>query len=311
MQDPFTGLPTLLTGRRLPGQEERLRLQHDHRGRLEALARLSALAAECGVATDPDRDLVTLPEDALSLLELGDPLWGSLGAAIRAWRKWVPLLRLEDFGFPADAENPLEEPNLALRRIGGGVEAWAFAEQALNTVYKFYLPIAGEAKQVGSAFEFRPGDESSYEAVARPGNYRELLEKLMLIEALGGMPTEIVAVTPEGVLVAKQALGDTLPQGEDMSLFLPQDLIEVPSRFLRANRDHPRLFFLEGVPHLVADLHARNFVRASDGRLRVIDLVAARWPDEALESPLVADWMRRVRSDPDASPLPPSRDEDL
>ena len=93
------------------------------------------------------------------------------------------------------------------------------------------------------------------------------------------MATEVVAVTHEGILVAKQALGEPLPQGDDMSRDLPGGLIEIPSRFLRANRDHPRLLFLGGGPYLVADLHARNFVRCADGRLRVIDLVAAPWPD--------------------------------
>jgi hypothetical protein len=44
-----------------------------------------------------------------------------------------------------------------------------------------------------------------------------LLEKLWLIHELGGMATEVVAVTPEGILVAKQALGDPLPQGDDVS----------------------------------------------------------------------------------------------
>jgi hypothetical protein len=124
------------------------------------------------------------------------------------------------------------------------------------------------------------------------------------------MATEVVAVTPEGILVAKQALGDPLPQGDDMSRRLPADLIEIPSRFLRANRDHPRLLFLAGRPYLVADLHARNFVRGTDGALRVIDLVAGPWPGP-MGDPLVAEWLERVRADPGAPALPASADEEL
>jgi len=312
MQDPFTGRPTRLEGRRLPDAAGRNGLQDDHRRRLEALARLSEIAAECGVAADPDRDLVTLPEDELSLLELGDPLWAAFGRAIRAWRSEVPLMRLEDFGFPEGADNPLEEANPRMQRIGGGVEAWAFASEDSGAVYKFYLPIEGEAKRVGSAFAFGPGDETQLNAAARPGEYRELLLKLWLIDALEGMPTEVIAVTPEGVLVAKQALGQVLPQGDDMSSRLPDGLIEIPSRFLRADRDHPRLFFLDGSPHLVADLHARNFVRAEDGRLRVIDLVAAPWPaDRTGGDASIRTWMERVRMDPRAPALPESPDSEL
>src|SRR5687767_4449726 len=314
MQDPFTGLVTCLCGRRLPGAEERRRLQHDHERRLEALARVRACATQCCVATDPDRDLVTIPEDAVALLELSDPRWAGLGEALSAWREMLPLRRLEDFGFPPDAENSIEEPNPRLRRIGGGVEAWAFASEYDGSVYKFYLP--REQKRIGSVFGFRHGDEALLHAEAKLGDYQALLEKLLLIHALGGMATEVIAVTPEGIVVAKQTLGEPLPQGDDVSGVLPRGLIEIPSRFLRANRDHPRLFFTDtgeaGRSWLVADLHARNFVRGSDGGLHVIDLVAAPWPHtHAAHGGLMDDWLERVRCDPMASVLPGSCDEDL
>ena len=276
--DPFTGKTTCIEGRRLPGAEERARLQDDHERRLEALARLGAAAEKCDLRahSDPDRDLVLLAEDEVALLEHSGPEWAEFGAAIRALRVRLPLRRLEDFGFHAEVEHPLEEPNARLRYLHSGVEASAFVAVADGSVYKFFLP--REEHAIGSVFGFRRGDETVLLAEAVLGDYRTLLEKLLVIHALGGMATEIVAVTPEGILVAKQALGESLPQGDDMSGSLPADLIEIPSRFLRANRDHPRLFFLHGQPWLVADLHARNFVRGIDGRLHVIDLVAAPWP---------------------------------
>jgi len=308
MQDLFTGQPTLIRGRHLPGAPERAALQHDHERRLAALAGLGAAAAECGIQADTDRDLVVLPEDEVVLLEAAGGPWSALSAAIRTWRRCLPLRPLTDFGFPLLGDNPLEEPNAQLHRIGGGVEAWAFAAVGDASVYKFYLP--REEKRIGSAFGFGPGEETALLAEAQLGSYRALLEKLLLIQALGGMATEITAVTPEGILVAKQALGDTLPQGEDMSGRLPDGLIEIPSRFLRANRDHPRLFFLASQPFLIADLHARNFVRGQDGALRVIDLVAAPWP-EAAGDPALAAWLARVRADPAASALPGAPDSEL
>lgn len=313
MLDLFTGKTTRLRGRRLPSQEERAGLQHDHERRLEALARLGAAAAECGVGEDSDRDLVLLAEDEISLLESAGGAWTELGAAIHAWRATLPLLRLSDFGFSEgeNIENPLEEPNARLQRIGGGVEAWAFAApEDGGSVYKFYLP--REGKMIGSAFGFGAGHESAMHAEASLGDYRALLEKLLLILTLGGMATEVVAVTPEGIVVAKQALGEPLPQGEDVSRVLPAELIEIPSRFLRANRDHPRLYFLHGRPWLVADLHARNFVRCSDGSLRVIDLVAAPWPERDIHrDPLAEAWLARVKLDPTAGALGVVNDDEL
>ncbi len=328
MQDLFTGQITRVRGRHLPGAEDRRALQDDHERRLAALARLGAAAAQCGVGENSDRDLVTLGEDEVALLVGAGREWDEFDAAIRAWRALLPLMRLDQFGFPAgdEIENPLEEPNEHLRRIGGGVEAWCFAAPGDGgSVYKFYLP--REEKRIGSEFGFRPGpfdklragDEAILHAEAGLGDYRALLEKLLLIHALGGMATEVVAVTPEGIVVAKQALGEPLPQGDDMSGALPAGLIEIPSRFLRANRDHPRLFFLgDGAaaatrPYLVADLHARNFVRCADGALRVIDLVAAPWPVEtaAARDPLIGEWLGRVLRDPAASALPGAHDDEL
>lgn len=310
MQDAFTGQETRIRGSVVPGPEEQGALQHDHERRLEALARLRAAAEKCGVRADSDRDLVLLAEDEVGLLEGAGGEWAALGEAIRAWRGLVPLMRLEDFGFAPTAENPLEEPNARLRRIGGGVEAWAFASEADGSVYKFYLP--REEKRIGSVFGFRRGEEATLQAEATLGDYRGVLEKLLLIHGLGGMPSEVVALTPEGIVVAKQTLGEPLPQGGDVSGVLPESLIEVPSRFLRANRDHPRLFFLGGEPWLVADLHARNFVRGADGALHLIDLVAARWPREhAAHDALMSEWLKRVRENPRAGVLRGARDDEL
>jgi hypothetical protein len=309
-EDPFTGKATRIRGRHLPGAGERQSLQDDHERRLEALARLGAAAAECGLRADSDCDLVLLAEDEVILLEGAGGAWAALGDSIRSFRELLPLCRLEDYGFPAEAENPLEEANPKLRRIGGGVEAWAFASEEDGSVYKFYLP--REEKTIGSVFGFRRGDEALLQAEAHLGDYRGLLEKLLLIHALGGAATEVVGVTHEGILIAKQVLGDTLAQGEDMSRSLPQGLAEIPSRFLRANRDHPRLLFLDGVPFLVADLHARNFVRGTDGMLHVIDIVAAPWPlDFTARDPLMAQWLERVRIDPGAGLLEAGNDAEL
>lgn len=310
MQDAFTRQPTQIRGRAIPSESVRAALQDDHERRLEALARLGTAAAQCGLRADSDRDLVLLAEDEISLLEAAGGEWAALGDTIRAWRARLPLRRLDEFGFPTDAENPLEEPNALMRRIGGGVEAWAFVAEADGSVYKFYLP--REEKRIGSAFGFRPGEEATLHAEAQLGDYRALLEKLLLIHLLGGMATEVVAVTPEGIVIAKQALGEPLPQGDDVSSVLPSGLIEIPSRFLRADRDHPRLLFHRDHAWLIADLHARNFVRAEDGALRVIDLVAAPWPNDGpAREQLIIDWLARVRLDPAASVLPGSPDDEL
>lgn len=308
LTDPFTGRETHLAGARLPGPEGWAAVLDGHRQRLRALDQLGQTAAQCSIATDKDRSLVLAAEDEVGLLELTGGEWAALGQAIRAFRATLPLVRLEDFGFSAEADDPFEANTVQLRRIGGGVEALAFVDAALS-VYKFFL--FREGGDIGATFAFRGGEGEVLEATAVPGSYRLLFEKLRLIHEFG-MPTEITGLTPEGILVVKQTLGRALPEQTDVSGLDPARLIPIPSRFLRADRDHPRLAFIDGRPWLVADTHDRNVVRDERGAWRVIDLVAAPLPPEWLgQRRLFADWIERARHDPQAGALAAVDDSEL
>lgn len=309
-EDLFTGKPSCISGGRLPSAEERRALQHDHRRRLEALARLSAAATRVGIGTSPDDDLILWEADEIELLASADPLWHELHEAARAFREWLPIISLEDFGFPEGVEDLLAECGSRLRPISSGVEATAF-EAADHSIYKFFMP--RDNGRIGGTFEFRRGEEVALLADAADGSYRAMLEKFDLIVRLDGMPTEVVGVTKnEGVLVTKQTLGGLLSEGEDTSKVQPAALIAIPSRFLRAHRDHPRLFFVDDKPWLVADLHSKNLVRAADGQLRAIDLLAAPFPPELVaKEPLLADWLERARVDPKAELLRAVADDEL
>lgn len=308
MQDAFTGRPTRLQGPRLPDEDGQAALLDGHRQRLRALDRLGEAAAQCGIRTDKDRDLVLVQEDEVSLLEATGGEWAVLGDAIRAFRATLPVVPLDTFGFSSDVEDPFEANTDRLARIGGGVEALAFADRA-GSVYKFFL--FREGGDVGATFSFGRAEGDLLLATAVPGSYRLLLQKLMLTHRFG-LPTEIVGITPEGILVAKQPLGRPLPEKTDVSGLDPDRLIPVPSRFLRADRDHPRLAFLDDEPWLVADTHDRNVVVAHDDSWRIIDLVAAPLPPALLgRLRLFADWIERARRDPRAGILAPVNDDEL
>lgn len=308
--DPFTGRPTCIQGGRLPSDEERRALQHDHGRRLEALARLGAAAEKVGIGTDPDDSLVLWDADEVGLLAQADPLWHELHEAAQAFRALLPVIELTDFGFPEHVEDLLAECGPRLRPVSSGVEATAF-EAEDHSIYKFFMP--RDSGRIGGTFEFRRGEEIALLADAADGSYRAMLEKFDLIVRLGGMPTEVIGVTKhEGVLVTKQTLGERLAEGADTSGVQPAPLIPIPSRFLRAHRDHPRLYFVDGKPWLIADLHSKNLVRAADGALRAIDLLAAPFPADLIsKEPLLADWLERARLDPEATLLRPVADAEL
>ncbi|MDP2137033.1 MAG: hypothetical protein Q8J74_04195 [Candidatus Didemnitutus sp.] len=307
-KDPFTGRFTRLEGPRLPGAEGWAAILDGHRQRLRALDQLGQKAVECGIQADKDRDLVLVEEDEVSLLEATGGEWAALGEAIRNFRAQLPLAPLESFGFSSDVEDPFEVNTPQLTRIGGGVEALAFVD-GQKSVYKFFH--FREGGDVGATFKFDRAEDGMLQATAVPGSYAMLFEKLRLIHTLG-IPTELVAITPEGIVVAKQTLGDALPPKADVSGLDPRILIPLPSRFLRSDRDHPRLAFLDDQPWLVADTHDRNVVRAIDGSLRVIDLVAAPLTAVLLQDlPLFRAWIERARLDPQAEILPPVNDDEL
>lgn len=307
-KDPFTGGETFLEGPRLPGGEAWAGILDRHGQRLRALDQVGAKAAQCAIGTDKDRALVLAQGDEVGLLEAAEPRWAELGDAIRAFRRTLPLVRLEDFGFDSESDDPFESNTARLHRIGGGVEALAFADER-GSVYKFFL--FREGGDVGATFHFERGDDGLLVATAVPGSYRRLFEKLRLTHIVG-MPTELVGITHEGVLVAKQTYGRPLPEKADVSGLDPVRFIPIPSRFLRADRDHPRLAFLDDAPWLVADTHDRNVVRDERGALRVIDLVAAPLTPALLERlPLFRDWIDRARLDPHTGVLAPVNDDEL
>jgi len=309
MQDPFTSRPTCIRGRTLPDAAQCAALQDDHERRLAALARFSAAAARVGIGTDPDDDLVLWAEDELSLLQSADELWAELASAATAFRVVTPIIPLDVFGFPPDTEDLVGEGSPRLHLIGSGVEASAFMAED-GSVYKFYMP--HEGGRIGGSFSFARGIDVVVEAEASAGTYRDLLEKLLLINAVEGMPTEVIGVSPEGVVIAKQTLGERISEGIDVTPLLPAQLIEIPARFLRAHRDHPRLFFMGGRAWFVADTHEKNLARDREGRVRPIDLLAAPWPHRvSAHEPLVVDWLARAELDPRAPLLRPVADEDL
>jgi len=306
--DPFTGKPTWLDGPRLPGADGQAAVLDGHRQRLRAFDQLGEKAAECGIRADKDRDLILVQEDEVGLLESTGPEWAALGDAIREFRRHLPVVPLESFGFSTDIDDPFEANTTELKRIGGGVEALAFADSR-RSVYKFFL--FREGGDVGATFAFGRGEDGRLLATAVPGSFRLLFEKLRLIHEVG-MPLEIAGISPEGILVVKQTAGRPLPAGADVSAFDPDRLIPIPSRFLRADRDYPRLFFLEDTPWLVADTHDRNVVEAADGTQRIIDLVAAPLPLAWLEQmTLFRTWIGRARLDPRAEALAPANDDEL
>lgn len=68
---------------------------------------------------------------------------------------------------------------------------------------------------------------------------------------------------------------------------------------------------MDGASFPIADLHARNFVRAADEKLRVIDLVGGLWPTSAEQDALIGGRLAKMRIDPKAPASPMSPDSEF
>ncbi len=324
--DPFTGHPTRLHGPVRDGDRLRERLCHDlgrglaaftglrraaqagGLGGIEESALLAGLAEIRRKGRSPAAQIES--DEGVGADASADPRTG-LKKAVERFQREVRLISLADLGFDGRSPNPLEEANLWLRRIGGGVEAWAFADVSSpgGWIYKFFMPRPEGG--IGATFRLeRTASGEGWAARSAPGSYADVVRKLILINALGGMATELCGITPEGVVVVKQAPGRVFAEDTPTSGMLPASLIPFPSRFLTADRDHPRLFFLGEEPWLVADTHSKNVVLDPEGVPRVIDLVAAPLSELERTDAMLGAWLRRVRLNPRAGVLAEAADEE-
>jgi len=199
MLDAFSKRPTFLEGSILPDENGKLAIISHHERRLETIARLCQAAAECGIATDSERDLLVIPEDEVSIWQSEGGAWERLYNAIKALRAELPLIPLEEFGFQTKFANPFDEENHLLRRIGSGMEVWAF-QDTIGSIYKFFLPFVPQG--IGATFQFCVDDEVLRATASKQGKYSDVFEKTLLLNVMaGGMPTEVVGLTPEGVVL--------------------------------------------------------------------------------------------------------------
>ncbi len=313
MLDSFSKRETFLSGSVLPSDRDQARLVECHERRLEAFHHLRKAAAQCGLGQSPatDYELLQFPEDDLSLLKHEGGAWAELYEAVRLLRLTLPLLTLEAFGFNSNADEPFDDNTQGLRCIGSGMEAWAF-QDAAGSIYKFFLP--REACWSGATFDFKQNSEDVIEAKACfECTYDDLLKKLLLINLIGGMPTEVLGLTSEGILIAKQTRGQALAKGTDPTPFLDLKILrDCPSRLLICDRAHPRLLVEKENLWLIGDLHDRNIVYDCNGQARIIDCVATQLPKKIIDrTPLLQHWLRLAIDNPVADLLEDVPDTEL
>jgi len=281
--DPYTGAVSFITGPRLLREQGR-QIGHAHAQRLRAGLSSRRSTGPASPALAADREGILNPVASGS----GQPpqttaVSPSLGSATAnaGSASPVPVLSAAQFARIT-----------ALPKIGEGAEAAVHADRKAGVVYKVlngYAPVPGllgnptlgvwpqllHTADGRLDYHFAPAE--------RP---RQLAARLAVQTLMGGTPTEIAAIAPEGHIILKQPLSPRPEIGRDPDFIDNAGLsvargragiVEVPSRLI-ADPDSPRVFLavVEGRPWLLFDMHPDNFVGDHHGEARINDPIVAQ-----------------------------------
>ena len=180
-----------------------------------------------------------------------------------------------------------------LKRAGGGAEADVYVDQPAGVVYKVFGK--GNSGSIGQRFVFDGGL-----ALRDTGGKQDVAEKVWVMNALGGTPTEYMGHTVEDEPLVKQPLGDIAKEWDAQSVNARSRLVEIPESVLPRPSGLGGLYLsrIDGQDVLVGDLHKGNYIGDTLGRGRIADLVTHRIaPNELEQQPKLKAWVDANRAD--------------
>jgi hypothetical protein len=136
--------------------------------------------------------------------------------------------------------------------------------------------------------------DSSGRLGVAPAAPNSIFEKVFVLNALGGAPTEVLGKTDAGDFVVKQPYGSHSWLSSVAGQVAAEQrarLAEVPDSVLRSIVP---LYYsnVDGIDFLVGDLHVGNFAKDTFLKSRIIDLVASRiTPEYYAQFPALREWV--------------------
>ncbi|MFZ4765521.1 MAG: JAB domain-containing protein, partial [Roseimicrobium sp.] len=162
-----------------------------------------------------------------------------------------------------------------------GVEADTFLDRQQGAVYKI-LRDGLEMPSFGIYPQLFYADNGKIDWRFEPAkNERELGIRLAVMTSLGGTPTEVVGVGPDGHVILKQPLSPQplMPSAATDAAISAAGLQRIPQRLIDDPNAPPAYIgYVEGLPYLVTDLSRGNFIGDNQGRARINDPVVGQIP---------------------------------
>lgn len=195
----------------------------------------------------------------------------------------VASLGLEARRLPADWRQwHTVRSTLFGRPIVGG-EALGFVDSRQGVIYKTFLRYGTGV--IGYQLQPRvangrliPGSIGA----SVPG----LQRRFAVLNALGATPTEILGVSPQGILIVKQPLASVTQTeiGARVAELGRMRVRKIPSDLVQADAPGVDYFvaLVAGQPYLLTDVHQGNFVQDNQGDARLVDAAVGVLPAEVL-----------------------------
>lgn len=222
--------------------------------------------------------------------------WAAAVARI-AEERGLPLIPLSKLGIEID-EDGFDSTSF-LEALTPGAEAIPYLDREHGVVYKLFdLRIDRGEDYIGKKLIARR-DEDGWDVTQTGATLFESIEKLAVIHAAGALPTEIVGMGAQdafGYLIVKQPAATAIEVNPGIRA---QAVSAIGGQLVSSRAElggELRVFWHDGKPWFLGDLHPGNLMADSEGRPTIIDALVGGIPDAMVRDlPDVAEAIEQAR----------------
>jgi valyl-tRNA synthetase len=234
-------------------------------------------------------------ESSASGGDTGSEFWTLRSAALRCG---LPVLNLPDLGIVRDRFGALMPAGSDLKRLPMGSEAQPFLDVGEGVVLKVFA--MHDDRFVGRGLDVVREDGCRWLVSNAPSSFMQALEKIQFLHEIGGLPTEIVGITPQGYLLLMQPQAEKISR-EEHPTALAEAVANAKGVLLVGGDSlslaHVAVVWHRGRAWLIGDMHAQNIMRDSEGKARIMDaLICPLPPHMERDLPQVAEAVTKARA---------------
>lgn len=296
--DPKTGLPTHITGKRVTAAQAGAATVAIREASKAVRYLLSLFERDVFFVNRPGDQIATLKEELESQHGENYPRTNLTLADFGVRFTTIP----KSAGAPAQQTATSSDPDMEF--LGGGVESAAFHHKPTETVYLFTQPMEWQGAfgyGVRGTHQMQAGKLNIGMDVGTPAT---VLQKIEFLNGIQGIPAEFVGITTDGTMVTKKPLGTTTPGADeriDNYLAAYPGVHPDPARVFgrevgadkatleKVAREHggvplngpninamgatfaPMVFHVNGIDFVASDVRVGNVAGDNSGRLRIMD----------------------------------------